>query len=114
MQHFFQTTAISIFWGWNETVRINNFNPSHSLVLIIPEAAWGDFELYTWYEAESYNIDTPWKNVIDDVIVTCPMCILHSWKSFFWPQQKLKNMSSMNFFRQEDLLNFQDDLDPNI
>ena len=82
----------------------NNFNPSRSLVLIIPEAAWAiyapwNLELYAWYEAESYNIDTPWKKMlIDAVIITCPMCILQIWKCFSWPQR------SMNFFCQEGLL----------
>ena len=71
----------------------NNFNPSCSLVLIIPEAAWGvyaptNLELYIWYEAESYTIDTTWKKVL--INETCPMCILQIWKPFSWSQQNLK------------------------
>ena len=52
-------------------------NPSHSLPLSVPEAAWEvctppptwNLKFHAWYEVETYIRDTPGKMmIIDDVI----------------------------------------------
>ena len=64
-------------------------NPSRSLLLIIPQAAWvgtstpplRNPNFYTWYEVESYTSDTPWqKKLINDIItfITGHTCILQT------------------------------------
>ena len=104
---------------WTKVCNWKCVNPSRSLPLSVPEAAWArvytpsptrtpwNLNFYTWYEAEIYASDTSLqKMLIDEVIVLVmlPTCILQTIKTIFSDviiNEKIT--SSMYFFYQGEL-----------
>ena len=107
--HLRNTSAISIFWVWNETVTIITLT-LHAvwLSLYLKQGGMCPLESRTLHMVWSWKLHLKYplkKMLIYDVILTCGPYVFYRFEKVFPnPSKNWKIMSPMNFFCQEDLL----------